>query len=69
MASPSDDARAETVKQVLTAFDEIKKGVEHLQECIDELGASLPELKASLGEVASAVRVLAGTLDDEERPA
>lgn len=56
----SDDVNAEVGKQVVTAFDEIQRGVEHLQKCLNEVIDGLPELNASLKELDKAVRILAG---------
>lgn len=54
----SDEAKVETVAQIVTAVREIKQGVEQLQKSADEIHSGIPELTAALAGVSDAVKVL-----------
>jgi hypothetical protein len=52
------EARVELARQILIAFRELKKGVEHLQRTVDEIAVGMPELGTSLEEMEKTIGLL-----------
>jgi methyl-accepting chemotaxis protein len=54
----SDEARVETIAQIVTAFDELKRGVAEIQQHLDEIQSSIPEMNIAFERVSEAVAAL-----------